>query len=141
LEVLGLRLRPSALAVLFAAFVAPTLAHAEFRVCNQTKHMIGLAVARSNGIDWISEGWWNIDAEGCTVILEGPLKARYYYLYAVQYDIGGGWSGDRYFCTTRRSFTITGRQDCQKRGFDRTGFFEVDTQDALDYTHILTDTP
>jgi uncharacterized membrane protein len=134
---LRLGLEGAALLVALCAVAAP--AHAEFRVCNDTKHMVGVAIARSNGIDWISEGWWNIDAQGCTVILEGPLKARYYYLYAVQYDIGGGWTGDRFFCTNKRSFTITGRQNCKDRGFDRTGFFEVDTQNAADYTHLLTD--
>jgi len=127
-------------ALLLVTIVA-TPARAEFRVCNETAHMVGVAIAHSNGIDWISEGWWNIEKNGCAVVLEGPLKARYYYLYGVQYDIGGGWTGDRFFCTTRRSFTIAGRQDCQKRGYDRTGFFEVDTQDALDYTHVLTDAP
>ena len=126
-------------ALVVAMCLAGAPAHAEFRVCNDTKHMVGLSIARSNGLDWVSEGWWNIDAQGCTVILEGPLKARYYYLYAVQYDIGGGWTGDRYFCTSRRSFTITGRQNCKERGYERTGFFEVDTQKATDYTHLLTD--
>lgn len=132
-----LRLAGATFIAALLAIVAP--AHADFRVCNNTKHMIGLAIARSNGIDWVSEGWWNIDSKGCTVILEGPLKARYYYLYAVEYDIGGGWTGDRYFCTGKRSFSITGRQNCRDRGYDRTGFFEVDTKDATDYTHLLTD--
>jgi len=134
-----LRIAAYGAVLIVAICIAAAPARADFRVCNDTKHMVGLSIARSNGIDWISEGWWNIDSQGCTVILEGPLKARYYYLYAVQYDIGGGWTGDRYFCTSQRSFTITGRQNCKERGYQRTGFFEVDTQNATDYTHLLTD--
>jgi uncharacterized membrane protein len=126
-------------ALLLAAMVIGPPARANFRACNETSHMISLAIAHSNGIDWISEGWWNIPAQGCTVVLEGPLKARYYYLYGLHYDVGGGWTGDRYFCTAKRSFMITGREDCEKRGYERSGFFEVDTQNALDYTHILSD--
>ena len=42
-------------------------------------------------------------------------------------------------CTTEKAFTIKGVQDCGKRGYKRTGFFEVDTQDASDWTIRLTD--
>lgn len=101
--------------------------------------MVGVAIAHSNGMEWISEGWWNIPADGCSVLLQGGLKARYYYLHAVHYEVGGGWEGDRSFCTARRSFTITGRDECSGRGFEATGFFEVDTGESPDWTHILAD--
>lgn len=114
-------------------------ARAEFRVCNETEHSLALAVGHSNGLQWISEGWWNIAAQECAVVLEGALRARYYYLHALHYEIGGGWTGDRYFCTAERSFTINGRKTCEDRGYVRSGFFEVDTADALDYTHLLSD--
>jgi uncharacterized membrane protein len=42
-------------------------------------------------------------------------------------------------CTTDKTFTIRGNQDCQRRGFKNTGFFEVDTQDSKDWTIHLTD--
>ena len=42
-------------------------------------------------------------------------------------------------CTADKVFTIRGVQDCQQRGFKRTGFFEVDTQEAKDWTIRLTD--
>ena len=39
-----------------------------------------------------------------------------------------------------REFKIDGRQDCFVRGYDRTGFFEVDTgKDAKNWTVQLTD--
>ncbi len=41
--------------------------------------------------------------------------------------------------TVRQSFKITGRDKCEERGYAKAGFFEVDTQDAADYTHRLTE--
>ena len=42
-------------------------------------------------------------------------------------------------CTADKVFTIRGVEDCTRRGFKRTGFFEVDTQDSKDWTIRLTD--
>ena len=42
-------------------------------------------------------------------------------------------------CTGDKSFTIRGVQDCTRRGYKGTGFFEVDTQEAKDWTIRLTD--
>jgi uncharacterized membrane protein len=36
-------------------------------------------------------------------------------------------------------FAITGRDKCEERGFQKAGFFEVDTQDAVEYTHYFSD--
>jgi len=42
-------------------------------------------------------------------------------------------------CTRDESFTIFGVEDCLARGYERTGFFEVDTQNKPDWTLQLTD--
>jgi uncharacterized membrane protein len=42
-------------------------------------------------------------------------------------------------CTADRTFAIRDVRDCQRRGFRRTGFFEVDTGEAKDWTIRLTD--
>ena len=131
-------LRSVAVALLITLGIG-TPARAEFRVCNESASSAAVAIAQSNGLEWISQGWWAVDAKRCQVLLEGALKGRYYYLYAVGLADGSGWTGNRYFCTSNRSFTITGRKDCEKRGYRTAGFFEVDTQDALDYTHLLTE--
>jgi uncharacterized membrane protein len=73
-------------------------------------------------------------------VLKGTLIARFYYIYAVDYDRGGEWSGQAYMCTRDKEFTIKGTQDCLARGFDRTGFFEVDTGEQRTWTVQLTDT-
>ena len=65
--------------------------------------------------------------------------SRYYYLYAVDYDRGGEWSGRSFMCTQEKTFTIKGIEDCLKRGFERTGFFEIDTGEQRAWTVQLTE--
>ena len=53
---------------------------------------------------------------------------------------GGEWKGKAFMCTRDREFKINGRNDCFTRGFDRTGFFEIDTgKDSRNWTVQLTD--
>jgi hypothetical protein len=42
-------------------------------------------------------------------------------------------------CTREREFTIRGTDDCLARGYDRTGFFEIDTGEQPSWTVQLTD--
>lgn len=127
---------PLLLAVLLAA---PAAALADFRLCNGTAARVGVAVGYKDGDTWISEGWWNLSPNSCETLIRGPLVARYYYVYAVDYDQGGEWSGKAYMCTRDREFTIRGLQDCLARGFNRTGFFEVDTGEQKNWTVQLTE--
>jgi hypothetical protein len=64
-------------------------------------------------------------------LVQGPAGRAFYYVYAVDYDRGGEWSGKAFMCTRDKEFTIRGIEDCLARGYDRTGFFEVDTRAAL----------
>jgi hypothetical protein len=72
-------------------------------------------------------------------VLKGNLVARYYYVYAIDYDRGGEWMGQAYMCTRDKEFTIRGIGDCLARGYDRTGFFEVDTGEQRAWTVQLTE--
>ncbi len=114
-------------------------AAADLRLCNTTQSRIGVAIGYKDGEGWTTEGWWNIAARNCETILRGPLVARFYYLYAVDYDQGGEWAGRAYMCTRDKEFTIRGIEECLARGYDRIGFFEVDTQDQRQWTIQLTD--
>ncbi len=67
-------------------------------------------------------------------LLKGALIARYYYIYAVDYDKGGAWGGKAVMCTRDKIFTIRGIKDCKERGYQKTGFFEVDTKEETDWT-------
>jgi uncharacterized membrane protein len=114
-------------------------AHADFRMCNNTANRVSIALAYTDGQNWTSEGWWNLKPSDCDILLRGTLAAQFYYVYAMD-ERGGEWKGKAFMCTSDREFKIDGRQDCYVRGFDRTGFFEVDTgKDARDWTVQLTD--
>ncbi|MEP9354120.1 DUF1036 domain-containing protein [Xanthobacter sp. KR7-65] len=133
----GALLFASVLTLAFAAF--PDIAAAEFRLCNRTQSRIGVALGYKDGESWSTEGWWNVAANSCETLMRGELMSRFYYLYAVDYDQGGEWAGKAYMCTREKEFTIKGAEDCLARGFDRTGFFEVDTREQKAWTVQLTE--
>lgn len=122
---------------LVVGWAAP--AAADFRLCNNTSGRVGIALGYRDSEGWTTEGWWNLASRSCETLLRGTLVARYYYIYAVDYDRGGEWSGQAFMCTRDKEFTIRGTEDCLARGFDRTGFFEVDTGDQQTWTVQLTD--
>jgi uncharacterized membrane protein len=127
------------LAFFLAVLAAPTVAQADFRLCNRTQSRVGVAVGYKDNDVWTTEGWWNVGANTCETLMRGPLVARFYYIYALDYDQGGEWAGQALMCTREKEFTIKGIEDCLARGFDRTGFFEVDTGDQRAWTVQLTD--
>jgi uncharacterized membrane protein len=137
--------RLAAGAALFCTLVVSILASstspaaADFRLCNNTAGRIGVAIGYKDADGWTTEGWWNLPARTCETILKGNLVARYYYVYAIDYDRGGEWMGQAFMCTRDKEFTIRGIGDCLARGYDRTGFFEVDTGEQRAWTVQLTE--
>ena len=130
--------RAAAPAVLLLA-VSAYPAKADFRLCNNTGSRVGVAIGYKDNEGWTTEGWWNVSSRSCETLLRGALVARYYYIYAVDYDRGGEWSGKAYMCSREKEFTIRGTENCLARGYDRTGFFEVDTSEQRSWTVQLTD--
>ena len=129
-------LRVLPLLAAMTAFASP--AHASFNVCNKASLKARVALGRFDGTNWTSMGWWTIDPKSCAGLLTGPLDARYYYVYATD-GAAGTWEGGTHFCVTPNAkFTIPGRANCSGRGFDRRGFFEVDTGGAADWTQTLS---
>ena len=126
------------LAVLLLSAVAE-FAAADFRMCNNTSGKVGIALGYKDNDGWVTEGWWNLGPRSCETLLRGNLVARYYYVYAIDYDRGGEWSGKAFMCSREKEFTIRGTEDCLARGFDRTGFFEVDTGEQRSWTVHLTE--
>ena len=135
---------PISLLGLFVFFLASSWslpeAHAGFRLCNKTGNRIGISIGYQppGSKEWLTEGWWNISPDQCKNILNGALIARYYYLHAIDYDEGGIWSGKAFMCTRNKEFEIKGIHDCIARGFERTGFYEIDTGGEPHWTVQLT---
>ena len=115
-----------------------TPAQAAFKVCNKSDLPARVALGRFDGTNWTSEGWWTVRPKACTTILNGALTSRYYYLYAS--DGGAGlWAGKTHFCVAPDSrFRAAGRGRCAARGYDRRGFFEIDTARQSDWTQTLS---
>lgn len=114
-------------------------ARADLRLCNKTTSRVGVAIGYKDKNIWTTEGWWNVPVNGCETLVSGTLVSRFYYVYAVDYDHGGEWSGKYAMCTKDKMFTINGTEDCVARGFNRSGFFEVDTGEQTSWTIQLNE--
>lgn len=114
-------------------------ARADLKLCNSTSSRVGVAVGYRDASGWSTEGWWNIASQTCETLLKGAVPSRFIYIHALDYDRGGEWVGGNFMCTDDKSFAIRGVQDCQQRGYKRTGFFEVDTGESQEWTIRLTD--
>ena len=133
---LGTTLIGTALASL-AFFATP--AKADLRICNESANLVSVSLGYRAERGWMSEGWWQTPPGDCRVLYQGDLERRFYYIFAVD-DIGGGaWDGSVFMCTRDETFTIFGVEDCLARGYERTGFFEIDTQNRTDWTLQLTE--
>ncbi len=130
---------PQLLGVIMALSLSAMSAKADFRLCNNTSNRLSVSLAYTDGQKWVSEGWWNLKSSACETLLRGPLAAEFYYVYAMD-ERAGEWKGKAFMCTRDHEYRIVGREDCFARGFDRTGFFEIDTgKDAKNWTVQLTD--
>jgi uncharacterized membrane protein len=114
-------------------------ARADFRICNDTKSLVGAALGYKENEKWLSEGWFQVPAETCSSLIEGDLNSRFYYIYAEDADKGGQWRGDVFLCTNEREFKIEGVEDCFARGHIKTGFFEIDTGNRANWMVRLTE--
>ncbi len=129
-----------AVLILAATGAGSVPARADLKLCNATQTRIGVAIGYKDPKGWATEGWWNLPSQSCEILLRGALPSRFIYVHAVDYDRGGEWVGKSFMCTQDKSFVIRGVEECVKRGYKRTGFFEVDTGDAKEWTVRLTDT-
>ena len=121
------------------AVAIPSVARADFRLCNDTKSLVGVSIGYRAKSGWLTEGWWRIPAKSCASLIKGRLSSRFYYVYAEDADLGGQWRGQIFMCTSDKEFKINGLQDCYARGFERTGYFEVDTGDQGNWLIRLTE--
>ncbi len=116
------------------------MALADLKLCNMTKSRIGVVIGYRDKQGWVTEGWWNINANSCSDILKGKLNARYYYIHAEDYVRAGEWAGKAFMCVKNKSFTIRdAEKNCAERGYRKAGFFEVDTANEDDWTIRLTE--
>ncbi len=123
----------------FAAGLISEPARADFRLCNNTESLVGVSIGYRTKDGWLTEGWWRVPANSCATLVEGALTSRYFYVYAEDADQGGQWRGSIFMCSSDKEFKIKGVEDCFARGYERTGFFEVDTGEQANWMVRLTE--
>ncbi len=136
---ISMRLFGLLLASFGSVAVAVPAAQADFRVCNATQDLVGVAIGYRARAGWITEGWWAIEGSTCKTLIEGPLESRYYYIYAEDGVRGGRWDGPVSMCIAELQFKITGVNDCYARGFQKAGFREYDTGNQTNWMVQLVD--
>lgn len=129
----------AALVAVFASLFGISAARADFRVCNATQSLVGVAIGYRAEAGWVTEGWWHIEGSSCKTLIEGDLSSRFYYLYAEDAERGGRWDGPVPMCVAEKEFKISGVNDCVPRGFQRAGFQEYDTGEQASWMVQLTD--
>jgi uncharacterized membrane protein len=129
---------PAAIA-LFFLLNWQTPARADFRVCNNTRALINLAVGTLAGEDFSTEGWWVVTPGSCSTPIHGPLSGRYVYLYATDIQGVDVLKGAVSMCIDRGQFKVVGIDNCWRRGLQAVAFAEIDTQDSSDWTTFLTE--
>lgn len=122
-----------------AAWGAGDRALADFRICNDTKSLVGVALGYREKDSWVTEGWWQVPGDTCASLVEGDLDSRFYYLFAEDADRGGQWRGEVFMCTSDKEFRIEGVEECFQRGYRKTGFFEIDTSNKESWMVRLTE--
>ena len=123
--------------VLLAASHVP--AAADFRVCNETRSLINLAVGTNAGEDFSTEGWWTVTPGSCATLVRGPLTGRYLYLYGTDITGADVLTGAVSMCIDRGKFKVFGIENCWRRGLQAAAFAEIDTQNSPDWTTFLTE--
>ncbi len=112
-----------------------------YNMCNETDFLVWAAIGRQVEDDLVSTGWFRLDPDTCTKAIKDKLVTNVFYTYAEAQGTGGkriAWGGPHMLCTMDNRFTIVGRDDCEKRGFRKTGFERIDTGAESGWTQTFT---
>ena len=115
-------------------------ARADLKLCNTTSSRIGVAIGYQDPNGWTTEGWWNIASQTCETLYKGTLSEPLLgtSMPSTTTAAANGPASPSCAPPTRPS-RFGGFRTARRRGYKSTGFFEVDTQEAKDWTIRLTD--
>ena len=125
------------------AMVSPEPAQAQLQVCNRTNRIVDVAVGYGMDSGWRSQGWYEIGAQQCEIVLDESLVAGdYYYLYGSDRSDNWVWKGasSQNFCvhpTDKFNYLIK-TDRCGGKGSEWRSFFEIKA-DSSNYTFNLTE--
>lgn len=98
--------------------------------CNRTQDIVWSALGVDAQGKKQSQGWWRLQPGQCEKVIKDRLVDRYIYAFATADRTEGvdqTWGGTAQFCTRDSLFQIEDAADCAGRGFESTGFLEIDT--------------
>ena len=97
--------------------------------CNRTQDVVWAALARETQGKKVSKGWWHLQPGQCEKVIRDRLGERFVYAFAEHSgeSTDQPWKGLFNFCTRAQVFEIEGAEDCEGRGFKKTGFLQIDT--------------
>ncbi len=105
----------------------------------ERKARVGVAIGYKDNDVWSTEGWWNVAANSCETLMRGPLVARFI-ISTPSITTRAANGRARPICVReKKNSPSRGRNDCLARGYDRIGFFEVDTSEQKNWTVQLTE--
>lgn len=104
---------------------------AGLKICNRGEAQLWTAIAQRRGDGWESRGWWPLGGGECARVIDQPLAAAAYYVYA---GLREGErertlaAGEEIFCLAATKFAILGRENCETRGYSQGPFLTVLSQ-------------
>ncbi len=83
-------------------------------------------------------GGGNVSSRSCETLLRGNLVARFYYIYALDYDRGGEWSGQAFMCCAT-GIHHQGHRETAWRAVSTARLFRGRTAEQRSWTVQLTE--
>jgi uncharacterized membrane protein len=97
-------------------------------LCNRTDEQVWAAIARREGEEWESRGWWTLESGACARAIDEPLPDAPHYIFAEMETPDGvrRLTGAREpFCVSRVKFAIAGRDNCEGRAYRESAFLQT----------------
>ncbi|HWD27007.1 MAG TPA: DUF1036 domain-containing protein [Rhizomicrobium sp.] len=102
-----------------------TATPAGYSICNDTAKAVAASLGQKERGDWISHGWWKIQAGGCAKVMPDLAGADSVYLFVQKINGPALVTGPNKFCVADIEFDIQGRDRCTNRGLTEQGFAET----------------
>jgi uncharacterized membrane protein len=109
-----MRILPTAIALVFAAFASP--ARADLEICNRTSFIVESAIGIEEQGVTATRGWFRVDPGACRTVLRGDLKTDRLFVHARTLAVYGtvkplhATEGD--LCVGEGEFLIAGARRC-----------------------------
>ena len=118
-----------------AAAAMGASAEARYSLCNKSSYALQAAIAYVDGDRLATRGWWLLRPGKCKVVLNEPVAAGRYFVYAEAIPGHKGplraWSGDTPLCVENAGFfNLRNQEICREDPLRPRTFFDVEVTAA-----------